>query len=317
MKASKVLYKIFKLLVVVFSLGYIGYKLNAEYNKDVFFNSFEGLKLESLVVLVLTCSLVYLNWAFESIKFKILLKPIQTISIKTSFKAVLAGVTVSIFTPKRIGDFGGRIFALETKNRVKGIFASLLGSYSQSLITIFFGLVLLPLYLLENKSIKDDIPYVNYLFLALAVVILLSLIVYFNIPVIGRWFVKIKYLNQYKKFIEFVENYSKTDLMKILIISAIRYVIFTFQMFMLLKVFGIEIGFINAVLGISQIYLFMFAIPTVALGELGVRGSLSIWLLGVFSPNAAGILMASVSLWVLNLAIPAIIGNYFLLKFKY
>lgn len=317
MNKTKAAYKVFQVLVVLLSLGYIAYKLHNEYNRGVFLDSFASFSLQNSLLLIASVFGVLVNWFFEAVKFSVLLKPIQKINYKTSLKAVLAGITVSIFTPKRIGDFGGRVFVLEKSNRVKGIFATILGSYSQLLITICIGLILLPAYLKVNELLANRLFTSIHIFFIGTVVILLSLFVYFNIPVFGRILLKFKFLKRYGKFIDFVGLYTKPDLLQILGLAALRYAVFSCQMFALLQFFGVQINFTDAFIGISQVYLYMSVMPTLALGELGVRGSLSVWVLGAFSQATTGILAASVLIWVLNLAIPAIIGNYFLLKFKY
>lgn len=317
MKASKTLYSIFKAVVIVVSVIYIAYKLYIEFANGTLFAAFHRLNYKHIIILLLLLVLVVINWSLESVKFKVLLKPIQIIKFLVSFKAVLAGITVSIFTPKRIGDFGGRVFALEPKNRINGIFATLLGSYSQLIVTLTFGVCLLPFYMLENETIRNVFPNNGILFFGIGVVILLSLFVYLNIPLIGKYLLQVRFFYKHKNIIEFVKQYNKSELLKVIGISALRYVIFTFQMFLFLEFFGVDIGYANALIGISQIYLYMTFVPTLALGELGVRGSLSVWVLSVFTSASSGVIAASVLLWFCNLAIPALIGNYFLWKFKY
>ena len=60
--------------------------------------------------------------------------------------------------------------------------------------------------------------------------------------------------------------------------------------------------------------LTMTIIPTIALTELGVRGSVALYFIGLISSNDIGIVTASFTLWFINLAIPAIIGSAFVLR---
>jgi hypothetical protein len=64
-------------------------------------------------------------------------------------------------------------------------------------------------------------------------------------------------------------------------------------------------------------YLAMAVIPTFALTEIGVRGSTAIFFIGLFSTNISGILSASIFLWIINLAVPAIIGSFLFSKSKF
>src|SRR3546814_20428702 len=70
----------------------------------------------------------------------------------------MAGLTLAIFTPNRVGEYGGRILYLERGNRVKGAFAMWVGAFSQMLVTnviragafFFFALRFMDL----NQSLK-------------------------------------------------------------------------------------------------------------------------------------------------------------------
>lgn len=55
----------------------------------------------------------------------------------------------------------------------------------------------------------------------------------------------------------------------------------------------------------------MAVIPTLALTEIGVRGSVALFFLGLVSTNSIGIVTATFTLWIINLALPALIGSFF------
>ena len=57
--------------------------------------------------------LVFINWGFEARKWQLLVKPIQRMDFLTAYKSVLSGVTLSINTPNRIGEYGGRILYIK------------------------------------------------------------------------------------------------------------------------------------------------------------------------------------------------------------
>lgn len=317
MKVKKAIFQIIKILVIVISITYIGFKLYSAKDNGVFFTEFSNLNYSNTILLCGMLLLVYVNWFLESIKFKALVKPLQNISVHRSFSAVLAGITVSIFTPKRIGDFGGRIFVLESKNRISGIFATLLGSMSQTMITLGAGILFIPFYLSRNVTVKEFVPNLS-LFISISIVVILALFyVYLNISKVGHILSGFKFFKKHSDFIYFLQNYKKADLLSFLLLSFLRYLVFTFQFFILLKLFGVHLSYFNAIIGISQVYLCMSIIPTFALTEIGVRGSVAVWVLGIFSSSISGIVAASLTLWIINLAIPALIGTYFLAKLKY
>ena len=52
----------------------------------------------------------------------------------------------------------------------------------------------------------------------------------------------------------------------------------------------------------------MAVIPTIALAEIGVRGTVSVYLFGSLTENIAGITLAVFVLWCMNLVLPALSG---------
>ena len=84
-------------------------------------------------------ALVFINWGFEAKKWQVLLKTIQRITLFTAYKSVLSGVTLSLNTPNRIGEYGGRILYVQEGSSIKAISLSIAGSISQLIITLIIG----------------------------------------------------------------------------------------------------------------------------------------------------------------------------------
>ena len=317
MKISKAIFALIKILIIVISIGYIVLKIYSEKQDGVIFYKVAEFTLLGGFYLFVTLILVFVNWYLEAIKFKLLVSNIQFLSIKKSIKAVLTGITVSIFTPKRIGDFGGRILFLEKKNRVSGVFSTLLGSMSQLIIRLLVGGVLFPIYLSFGNVFDKYNINISFIFSIAIVFTVIVLLVYLNISKVISILGRVSFLKKHSSFFQFIEEYSTKELLIILTVSFARYIVFTFQFVLLLWLFGVNLTYGYAIVGISQVYFFMLLIPTFALGELGVRGSLAVWVFGIITVSVSGVVAASMLLWLLNLAIPAIIGSFYLSKVKY
>jgi len=93
----------------------------------------------------------------------------------------------------------------------------------------------------------------------------------------------------------------------------LRYVVFTVQFVLMLLAFdaGLRLG--DALLAVPLIYLVTTLVPTVMLTELGVRGSVSLAVLGALGGVASGILLAAFTVWLVNLVLPAVAGSVVLL----
>ena len=74
----------------------------------------------------------------------------------------------------------------------------------------------------------------------------------------------------------------------------------------------LEEGFCLAAL----FFWIMAVIPSIALKELGLRGSVGIYLFENFSTNTVGIIAATMGIWLLNLIIPSIIGSILILRMR-
>jgi len=131
--------------------------------------------------------------------------------------------------------------------------------------------------------------------------------------------------NRIKKYAQVFSWYSSGDLWKILLLSIGRYFIFSFQFFLLLKAFDVGVNYFQAMILIGMVYLLMTIIPTIALTEIGIRGSVSIYVFDTWlrlhnhlSETAAlSVISASTTLWLFNLVFPALVGILFIYSLKF
>jgi hypothetical protein len=273
--------------------------------------------------------LMFVNWLLEAMKWRKLISKIEHISLAQSVIAVLTGVTISSFTPNRVGEYFGRAFILKKASHIEGILITILGSMSQLLITILTGslalLVFLPIFM---PGTEFTMGYLYYSFIAVVILfdsLLLGL--FFNLSFLSTWKEKILQtsLSRIRKFFRVFTFYSNSELWIVVVFSFARYVVFSTQYILLLHVLGVNIPFYYAYLLISLIYFVMAIIPTITLTELGIRGSVAIYFFSFyFSPLSAvsaelnlGILMASVLIWVINLGLPAVAGSIFLFRLQF
>ena len=313
MPLKKYLSIIIKIVIVFFSFYFI-------YQQLVETKSFEELDISVLidtvkknkVYLVGVILMMFLNWLVEALKWRYMISKIENISIMTAYRAIFTGITVSTFTPNRIGEYGGRVFCLEQGDRIKAVFITVLCSMSQLLVTILYGSI--SLFILFDEILIDKT------FLSVSLLILLNLFLlfsYFNISHIVNFLGKFKLIKSFKKYLEVLVMYNYKDLITAFIYSNTRYFIFSLQFIILLHVFGINISFMDAILSVMLIFFFITITPTITIAEIGVRGSVAIFVLGLFSSNDIAILSSTTLLWLINLIVPAIIGSFFIFSLKF
>jgi hypothetical protein len=128
-----------------------------------------------------------------------------------------------------------------------------------------------------------------------------------------------------KKYFRIFNLYRARELTKVLGYSLIRYFVYTLQFYLMLRVFGVDLPLIQGLIMISIILFAITIIPTIAIAELGVRGSVALFIIGTYLNSQGltdlnldmGIIAASSGIWLINLAIPALIGAIMAFNLKF
>jgi uncharacterized membrane protein YbhN (UPF0104 family) len=260
--------------------------------------------------LVAVMGLMFVNWAIEAAKWKVTIQTIQSISFFTAFKAVLSGLSFSVTTPNRIGEYLGRILYMEEGNRVKAVSLTIVGSMSQLIITLLMGwiglFVISPL-LLEHQMISPIwLKVTRYGVLAAIGVILLF---YFRLPELVKWIDRWARNERFMKWINVLEVCDNSLLLKLLGLSFLRFLVFAAQYLLLFPLFKVDIGIMEGFWAVNVTFLVLAIIPTFAIAEVAQRGYVAKTIIGLYSLNETGIIFAAISIWFINLVIPAIVGS--------
>ena len=263
--------------------------------------------------------LVPFNWGLEARKWQVLLKPVETIRFFNAFKAVLAGLAFSMNTPNRMGEYGGRVLYVHEGHRWKAFSLTIIGSFSQLIVTLAIGAGGL-LFLLTNKTTTAGIAeyqlWIRVLLYGIVVVTIVLSLLYFRLSDIIKWVDKIPAVRPILQHITVIEDLHVTILLRTICLSFFRYIIFVFQYILLLQLFAVEAGVWHSFWLISVLYLILAIIPTIALAEAGIRGQVSLLLFMLVSTNKFGIVGAATAIWFINLVIPALAGSLLFLSLK-
>jgi Lysylphosphatidylglycerol synthase TM region len=267
-----------------------------------------------LWLLAAVFALMFGNWLLETAKWKLLLQYISPSGWLRCFRSVMSGVTVSIFTPNRIGEFAGRVLHLDPGVRIRAAIASVIGSMNQLLITILAGATGLLASL--NLYVEDDFIY-RIIFLLTITGMIAAVYFYFKIPGLSRIAGKFKSLRKLNLYTSVFGKYTIFTLVKLSFLSASRYLVFTFQFVLMLYFFEITIPWQESVKAISVMYLVMAIVPSLALSELTIRGSVALFLFSSYTANSTGILATSSMIWLVNLVLPAFMGALAAFYFRF
>ncbi|MGB3005828.1 MAG: lysylphosphatidylglycerol synthase domain-containing protein [Chitinophagaceae bacterium] len=268
----------------------------------------------NLIVVVL---LMIVNWSIEAVKWKMAVKQIQQVSFSKALKAVLSGVSFSVSTPNRVGEYLGRVLYMDDGNRLKTISITIVGGISQLIITIFMGaiglLVLSPQ--IESGNIVSAVWMKVVLYGTIAVIIVLTLF-YFRLSWLIKLVDRLPGSRRFAYLVKALEEFNATLLLRLLSLSLLRYLVFVVQYYLLFRLFDVDVTWWQTFWSVSVSFLVMAVIPTFAIAELGLRGKVSLIFAGLFSANKAGIIFTTAGIWFINLIIPALIGSLLILSIK-
>jgi len=247
--------------------------------------------------------LMFLNWAFEAFKWQMLVKPFYKIGFSKAFRSIWSGVSTALSTPNRMGDFIGKIVHLPEYHRKKGMVSSFYGSYSQWLITLVMGWIGWLYFgdqIIGNSTLKFGLSIIG-----------IVLILFFSYLFLSTGSLKIV-PQKWKHY--FADTPDKRTKITIVLLSFLRYLAFATQFYLLIRFLGLELGYTTVFLKITLFYLLTSFVPVTFWGEIGIKESIAVWVFSGLIYNSLIIIAVTLLLWLINLVIPAIAGNYFLLK---
>ena len=269
---------------------------------------------QTLPMLIIVVLLMLFNWCLESFKWKMMIKKVEDISFFKAIEAVCSGITVSFFTPNRVGEFAGRVFYLDKADRIKASLIAVIGSFGQTIVTVVFGGMALIIYC--HEILKLDF----FLFIGIAVItiptMILLILFYFNTPLLTILSDRLIWLKRYHRYTEVFSYYTKKELLKIFSLCLFRYIIFSTQYFLLFIIADVQMSYLEGFMMISMVFFTVTIVPTIALTEIGVRSASATYFIGMLSTNHFGILFASFTLWFINLVIPSVFGAVFVFNFR-
>ncbi|RZL36878.1 MAG: hypothetical protein EOO96_06100 [Pedobacter sp.] len=313
---KKIFSLIIKIAIVVVAFWYIYTKLIGHKDLKEFLHLINAMpKVQIWVVLSSVVALMLANWGIEAFKWRRIIRPIEPISLKLAIESVFCGLTWAVFTPNRLGEYGGRVFFLSPKRRIIGVVAMATGNIGQLVITNVFGAIAVCFFVYRFTEIELS------LFLAIVVIsiafCLFFIIFFFNIRWLNGILLSMRFTRKYKKFYSILARYKKLELLKILGFCLARYIVFSIQYVIL---FLWLIPGINIADMLMLLFIFFFvqsSLPSLDLLDIGVRSVTAIFFFKYITQENAVVVACIASVWLINIIIPAILGSYFVFKLNF
>lgn len=249
-----------------------------------------------------------LNWFVEIVKWQTLVRSFKEISLWESAAHTLGGLTASLFTPNRIGEYGAKALYFQKSERKRVVGLNFLGNFAQLLATIFFG-VLGGLFFMIHFELT--LPWTKLW----QIVLLLMIIAILLIVITKQKVIQIKGFS-WGRIRDFLGNVSGEIHTKNSIYAVLRYLIFSHQFYFLLLFFGLHTSYFLTMSTISVMYLITSLIPMLFIFDVVVKGSVAVWLFGYLDLPQLSILTVVSLMWIFNFVLPSIAGSYFVLRFS-
>jgi hypothetical protein len=243
-----------------------------------------------------------------------LLKDIERISVWKGIQSVFCGLTWAVFTPNRIGEYGGRILFLENGNRARGVVAMAVGAFGQMAVTNILGAAAMTWFV---HSFTSSGPVATAaLALVSAGLTVLLLLLYFNIALLRKPLLRIRILRRFSGLFNVLSSYNKRELSSIFAYSAARYAVFTCQYYLIIHMLLPHLA-AGPMLGMVFILFFIqSALPTLDLVDVGVRAMTATYFFHFITQEEVAIIASTAFIWLVNLIIPAILGAAFVFKIR-
>ena len=316
-RAKKLLSYLLKFAILLLAFYYIYHSIiKRDDSLEKFSKLTAGITFNKVVTtMTFVVLLMIVNWVLESLKWWHLTRKLSPMSVWRAIESVFCGLTWAVFTPNRIGEYGGRVMFLPNRKRIHGVFAMAVGSFGQNVITNVLGAGASIWFLYTYIHLSD------WLLVAITVVAAVFmacfLTFYFNIKWMVSLLNSIKFLKKYHRFFDIMGNYKTRDLLNIMWFCLARFFVFTFQYYLIIHLLIPQIPLLQMTLLVFVFFFIQSAIPSLDLFDIGVRSLTADKLFSFVTDQHIAIVVAFSLIYIINLIVPALIGTIFVFKLKF
>ena len=309
----KIWYRIIYFFIALFAFYYVVKKLVSFGQWD--YVSGRSINSYWFSLLAVQVALWAMNIGLESFRWQKMVNTFTSQGFFRSLQMVMMGFTTGSISPMKMGEPGGKVLLLTKDEKASGVLASVYGSYLNSILLFLIALIVLPFALSKRLIAVSFFPELPAWFYAIiAVFIVLGSYTIINVSFKGirkqvrntKWAVKPG----------FFRNFKTGQALKLFLLTLIRIAVYNFQLYVWFKFFNVTVPLTEFFLMSPLYFAAITLIPAVFLLDLGIRGSVGVFVFNVFTNNVGAILSALFFLWFVNVAIPVLWGSVLLVKNK-
>lgn len=262
----------------------------------------------SAILLLPNIYLQYLKWKITCDKL------IGEGSNRKILLSLFYGFPAAVFTPARAGEYFGRVLAFKDRTFMEIILATFVDKLFTILVTLIIGSIGMILFLNKyyQSSIYFSLPMITAFFV-------LTAIVFTCIFSEKKWFYRIlSPVFNFKMFLKMRDrllNLKKLDqnfVFKMTAVSTLFFFCYVLQFAILFAAFSHHAEIIKFLWAAIVIMFAKIILSSFSFSELGVREGASIIFLTQIGESSSTALNASLSIFVINIIIPSLIGLFLL-----
>ena len=288
---------------------------NKQFSFETLKTHFVDISLNHPLSLLSVFVLCFFNWLFEALKWRVVVKPISTLKVSRAFSSVLIGLGLSFLTPRSIGDYIGRLINFSPKERLSLIAPLFINRIAQMSFTMLGGGIAAIIYTSSIHFIQTEYLKVFIFSITMGLILLTAAWIIIQ----PKWYKKTNLLSWVQPIYSSIKQLPLKNLVQLFSLSGIRYLIFLIQFKLIFNCFDLYIETPLLLSAIALMLLFKSLIISFNfLNDLGVREVGALFFLSNLNIPEEIIISGSLSIWIINLLIPSLIGLllFFIEKLK-
>ena len=268
---------------------------------------------QPLIIFVLVASffLMPINWGIESYKWKLVTQQVESIPYTTALKSVFMGICLGNIAPGRAMEFLGKIYFFKSENKPSVTILHFINGMFQMLITVLVGISAIA----YKFQLVHSSPQLVYSIIIFGIVLIIFFcLAILNVSTIQR---KLKFIKWFK-FSDSTQqlSFSKMLLFKLVVLSMLRYFVFSFQFYLVYRVLSLPMPVMQMASSIAVYFMLTSLIPMISFIEPAIRAAIALFVFNQVNDSYISVVLSATLLWFINVVLPSIIGYLIILKAK-
>lgn len=268
---------------------------------------------QPLIIFVLLASffLMPINWGIESYKWKLITQQVESIPYTTALKSVFMGICLGNIAPGRAMEFLGKIYFFKSENKPSVTILHFINGMFQMLITVLVGISAIEY---KFQLVHSSAQLVYSIIIFGIVLIIFFCLAILNVSTIQR---KLKFIKWFK-FSDSTQqlSFSKMLLFKLVVLSMLRYFVFSFQFYLVYRVLSLPMPVMQMASSIAVYFMLTSLIPMISFIEPAIRAAIALFVFNQVNDSYISVVLSATLLWFINVVLPSIIGYLIILKAK-